>query len=135
MKLVTFKNNKTDQQGFTLLELLITIVLIGILGMGISMSLITTMKVYESNKVDRAANTLAGSKLEQLLAIKPDLLDDSDDSSETGLSISGTNITFSRTVDITVESNGSRSISVTVESENNSYQKTVVMDVVVPLIE
>lgn len=74
------------------------------------------MRFQKHAELGNLATNLAVSKIEELSGVDPTTLDAGDNSTETGLVIEGHEITFDRETEITVNADGSRTITVSVSS-------------------
>ncbi|MDC0357211.1 type II secretion system GspH family protein [Oligoflexia bacterium] len=125
------KRNQTDinrrrkEAGFALMEVLVSIVIASLAATGVALSLSTALKVEKLTEVHLAASTLASSKIEQLASIDPLNLDATDNSTETAVTFPGLNMTFTRTVTVTVNVDDSRTLAVDVSSNNDGIPSTV----------
>ncbi len=104
------------QRGTGLLEVLVAIVLLGILGLTVVSSSIVGIRYQKASEIGNLAMNLAVSKAEILSGVRIDLLNDTYDATENTLQVSGHKITFKRVTDVTVNSDGSRTIFITVSS-------------------
>lgn len=103
--------------GFGLLELLIAVVLVALVSLCLSSNTVSSLYIAKKTHTNYLASNLALSKVEELAAFEPVNLDSSYNSFESGLSVVGTKITFSRTTTIVVNADDSRTITVKVLSE------------------
>ena len=114
-----------SESGLGLIEIIASISILTIVGFGISMSLVTGIRVHKHTQINYAARSLAVSRLEEYAAIETTELDDNYDDSETGITTAGTTITFARVTNVTVNSDDSRTVEVTVSSENHLIDTSV----------
>ena len=91
----------STEAGVGIVEVLVGLVLISVVSIGVTMSIIMSMKTYKLAEYNLAAAYLAGTKIETLAAMNPADLDNADDSVETGLVDSDAGITCTRTTDVT----------------------------------
>lgn len=105
-----------SERGFTLIEILVAIVFFGLISVSIASSTIYGMRFQKHAELGNLATNLAVSKIEELSGVDPTTLDAGDNSTETGLVIEGHEITFDRETEITVNADGSRTITVSVSS-------------------
>lgn len=104
------------QAGVSLLEVLVGLVLIAIAGIGATYSMITSLRVEKATQVHMAANSLASAKVEELTAVDTLDLDSTFNESDVVLTLPELQVEFSRSTTITVNSDQSRTIDVTVRS-------------------
>lgn len=109
-----------EQYGFGLLEVLVSIVLISIVAIAVLYSLSTAMTVAKLTEVHYAASSIASSRIEELSAIDIKDLDSSFNEVNTPITWGGLNITFLRSVTVMVNADDSRTIRVTVVSDNKA---------------
>ena len=113
------------QEGITLMEVLVAIVLLGLMAGAAISNLIVALKTAQLTEVNFAANSLAISKVEELAAIDVDILDSSYNSTESSVSWGDLNISFTRTTTVTVNADSSRTINVEVSSVGSNVPTTV----------
>lgn len=116
---------KTNEEGFSIIEVVVSIMIIASMSLGILSNILMALHSDKLVEVNQAAYNLALSKVEQFAAIKPSQLDASDDQSETGVAVSGMNITFARSAQVTVNADNSRTIQVDVSSERSNLATSV----------
>lgn len=116
---------KTKEDGFSIIEVIVSILIIAVMSLGILSNILMALRSDKLIEVNQAAYNLALSKVEQLAAIKPSQLDASDNQSETGVTVSGMNVTFARTTQVTVNADNSRTIQVDVSSERAKIDTSV----------
>ena len=105
--------------GGTLVEVLATVTILAFAAGTVGTSVITSLRIYKKSQVSAGAHTLGIQKIEQLSIVNRNALDDSYDESESNLVISTVdNLTFTRTVDVTVNSDNSKTVDVVVVSNN-----------------
>ena len=109
-----------DQRGFSMVEVLIGTFLLAVMGLALSNSLIYSIRSHKYVEIGNVAKNLAVSKTEELSGVRIDLLNDSYDSTENNVAVSGHQITFKRVTNVTVNADGSRTIDVTVSSGSNT---------------
>lgn len=120
-----FLEETVSDAGFALLELLAGILLISVLSMAVAMNTMMALKVAKFTEANHAASSLAISKIEELAAVDTVNLDSSYDQTESSLTWGNTNMTFSRSVTVTVNADDSRTVDVTVASVNMVIPTTV----------
>ena len=101
--------------GFGIVEILVAIVLLAIMALAVVQSTMSTIKLRHRNLRNSIAMQLALEQLERFAAIDPENLSDADDFTE---SVVERNITFSRSIDVTENADGSRTVNVDVLAEN-----------------
>ena len=104
------------ERGSALIEVLVAASILGIVGLAIAMNAMVALRFQKTTEVRLLAKNLAVSKAEELSGVFLDDLDDSFDEVEPNLSVGSHLIQFSRSTDITVEADGSRSVSISVSS-------------------
>ena len=112
MKLLEVVNRKGSEAGTGLIDVLVAMLLLSFLGASLSSSTNLSFSAFKRAKRQSLASQLAIETLESLAATNPANLDDADDLVETG--ISRESVTFNRTTDVTVNADGSRTVTVTV---------------------
>ncbi|NLF25008.1 MAG: hypothetical protein GX589_05040 [Deltaproteobacteria bacterium] len=108
--------SRTGQQGISLIEVLLALLLIGLISLGIASNTISSMHIQKKTEENYAASNLALSKVEQLSAIPVDQLSSANNSVEESLKVPGSNATFRRSTTIVVNADTSRTITVKVET-------------------
>jgi prepilin-type N-terminal cleavage/methylation domain-containing protein len=107
----------SSEQGMTLIEVLVAILLIGIVSMAVAVNTINALSVAKKTHINYLASNLALSKVEQLAAYEASQLS-ALSTTETHLTTAGTDLTFKRTTTIVKNSDNSRTITVRVDSES-----------------
>lgn len=102
---------KRSDRGITIVEILVAVALLAIMGVSVSRSLIFITSENSRNITRALALKLALDRLEELAAVNPLTLSDSNDASGT---VTENGRTFTRTVDVTRLDGGSRRVVVTV---------------------
>lgn len=108
----------TKERGFTVIEVLVSIVILGVVGLAVAMNTIKSYTFLKRGIRNSYAAQLALDKIETLAAKDPSTLSSANNQTESGLS--WRNVKFNRTTTITVNSDGSRTISVSVTGANKS---------------
>lgn len=111
--------------GVALIEVLVSIVLIGIVAIAILYSVSTAMTVAKLTEVHYAASSIASSRIEELSAVNLADLDSSYNESDTDVVWPGLDIVFRRNVQVTVNGDNSRTINVRVASAHASLPANV----------
>ena len=106
----------TDQAGSTLLELMVALSIFAVVGLGLAMSTQMGLLFQKRSEIGNLAKNLAISKAETLSGVEISLLNDTYDSVESSVNVTGHKITFRRQTDITVNSDGSRTITIIISS-------------------
>lgn len=113
---MSFKSKKLS--GISLLEVLFGILIIAIVGLLLSRILSMTYYTHKKVEVAAAADLLVTNKLEELASLGVATLSDGDDLTENNLTGLGTDITFTRVTDVTVNADQSVTLNVSVTSEH-----------------
>ena len=100
-----------------MIEILVALTIVSIAALGIALNSIGAMQIAKRTELNYLASNLALSKVEDLAATDPSDLDSTDNQNETGVTITGTAITFTRATTITVNADESRTVKVVVTSE------------------
>lgn len=122
------KNNDSigikGQEGYTLIELLVGMLLIAIISMAVMRNTTGALWASKLTEVNHIASSLAISKAEELAAQEAQNIA-ATATTETNLTHAGSNITFTRTTTVTVNADNSRDIVIVVSSENPNVPTTV----------
>ena len=108
---VNGKTSTLTTQGFSLLEVLVSITILSVIGLSLVRSTITSMTLREKIIRDNTALELALDTLENYASVNPSTLDDSADST-TSYTVGPA--TYSVTIDVSVNSDSSRTVDVSV---------------------
>lgn len=108
-------------EGVTLIEILASLVLFGLLSMAIAGNLMVSIRTSKLTEINHAASSLATSKIEELASISVSNLDASYSGTELNVSWPGLGSTFSRVTTVAVNADDSRDVSVTVNSNLQGY--------------
>lgn len=111
-----------DEKGFMLIELLVIVALLAIFALTMLQANMTSMRSRGKAQLYSYASQIAAESLEEYAAIDPINLDNTDDYADT---VERLGHQFSRTVDVTVNSDSSRTVVVTVSSSNPLYPTSV----------
>jgi prepilin-type N-terminal cleavage/methylation domain-containing protein len=115
--LVNYKlQHLKNQKGSTLIEVLVAISLFSIVGLGLAQSAQMGLLFQKRSEIGDMAKNLAISKAETLSGVEISQLNDTYDTTENSVTVSGHKIIFKRVTDITVNSDGSRTIDITISS-------------------
>lgn len=109
-----------EQSGFSLVEILVSIVILAIITMGVTSSMVGALKFSKFTEANHIASSLAISKMEELAAYAASDLGPSMNETENSVTWPGTNFTFTRTTTIVINSDKSRTATVQVASNNSS---------------
>ena len=122
MDINRIKNNK----GSSVVEVLVSISILAVIGLGVSMTVITSASTHKHITVNTVASQLAISKAEELAAINAQALTHATHSNtESSISVTGLdNVTFTREVTVT-EGTDSVLVEVDVTSNHGSFPNTV----------
>ena len=120
-----------EEKGFAVIEFLVSTIIISVVSLGMLHSTLSSMKISKKSHYDSTAYQLAVERLEDYSVINPQTLDNGDDTSETG--ISRNNMEFTRTTDVTINTNGSRTVNVVVTSVNGLLDSSVTLSNSFPL--
>ena len=122
------KNRSTKRSreaGFSMMEVLAAMTLLSIVGLAISNSMIVAIRFQKIAEVGNMAKNLAVSKAEELSGVQLTALSDTYDATENNLVVGSGKIKFTRVTNITVNSDGSRTVDVTVSSTSKYLPKAV----------
>ena len=111
------------ENGSSLMEILVALAFIAVVTLAFASSSKTSYKSFQHSSYNRSASRLASQTMEDLTSQSPGTLSDLDDLTENSV-VDGTK-TFSRTVDVTVNSDSTRTLSVTVTSNHSLYPVSV----------
>lgn len=100
--------------GEGLVEVMFSLVLFALIGLGFAYSGITASNTSGRNFQSAAAMKLALEKMEEFVRINPQDLSDADDATES--SVQSGNMSFTRTTDVTINTDRTRSVEITVIS-------------------
>ncbi|MCB0324731.1 MAG: type II secretion system protein [Bdellovibrionales bacterium] len=106
-----------SEEGFALVEVLVSILIMALLSLGVAKNLITALQTAKFTEANHAASSLAISRMEELAARNVKDLDTSFNGTET-VSWPSLDFQFSRQTAVTVNANESRTITVTVTSQS-----------------
>ena len=118
------KQKLSKQRGVSLIEALASMSLFALVGLGLTGNTIYALKINKFTEVNNTIHNIAMSKIEEFAAVDASTLDDSDDSTESSVTTPGSNFTFRRVSNITVNAGGTRSIAVTVSCNDPRYAST-----------
>ena len=115
------KSNK----GFSIIEVLCALCLFMVMGLGLTYNSIYALKFQKNAELANLATNLAVTKAEELAGVDASTLSSGNNSTETGLTVTGHKITFNRSTTITVNADGSRTVVVLVSSPSPFLLKSV----------
>ena len=121
-------SEQSAEKGATLIEILISMLLLTITGMGVTMSMSTSLKTTKYTEYNHMASSLATSKMELLASLNVSFLTTGHAGVESNVTWPNSNATFTRTTTVTVNADGSRTVSVTVTPNDDNYDTTVVFE-------
>ena len=110
------KRRRMTQAGITMVEVLVALLLFCIIGLGLTKSAVAAINYQKRTEIANLAKNLAVSKAEELSGVKLDELTSAYNHTETDISIATHEIKFNRTTAITVNADGSRTITISVTS-------------------
>jgi len=119
------KGIHSGQSGITVIEAVVSIVVLSIVAVAITSNLFVALRTAKTTEVNHAVSTLASSKMEELSAISAIDLNPSFSGVEANVTWPDLNFTFTRTTVVTINSDQSRSATVTVSSNHPSLKSTV----------
>lgn len=113
------------EHGISVLEILISIVLLTIMAMGVTKGVNSALKTTKYTEYNHISSSLAVSRMEQLASVSINFLDASYGGTENAVTWPGSNETFTRVTTVTVNADDSRTITVTVTPNNTNLASTV----------
>ena len=113
------------QGGFSLLEVLVSMTILGISGLAIAVTGIQSLHVQKLIEINHIANSLAISKMEEFASISTIDIVPGMSAVEPNVSWPGLQSSFSRTTLVTENADDSRTVRVTVKSSNTKLPTTV----------
>ena len=116
--------NIKNEAGIGILEVLLSIVVLSLIAVALGSSTMTTaLHTYKLTQARTAASNLCMDKVEMLASINPQSMDNtSHDATESSVTATGfSNTTFTRTTDVVVNADDSRTVTVNVTSNNSSW--------------
>ena len=121
----TLEADRQSEEGFTILSVLVAVVLLAIISLALSRNTMSSLKIMRLTEVNNAASNLAVSKIEEIAANDAADIDNSLDQTEGSVPYPGMDITFTRTTDVTVNADETRTINVQVASNNSALPTSV----------
>lgn len=107
-----------DCRASSLVEVMVAVVFFAIVGLALTQSVLGGIRFQKQAEIIMLAKNLAISKAEQLSGVSTTLLNDTYDLTENNLTVTGHTITFTRVTNVTVNSDGSVTVDVSVSSLN-----------------
>ena len=117
--------SRDGESGFTLIEVLVSMLILSVMSLGVAMNTLGALRTAKFTEINHAASTLAISKMEEFAAMNVSALSSSLDATETAVTWSDFQTTFTRTSIITENADDSRTVNVTVSSNNPKLATTV----------
>lgn len=114
-----------SERGTGIMEILVSMVLLAIAGMGVTMSMSTAMKTAKYTEYNHIASSLAVSKLELLAAVNVNFLTTAQAGTESAVAWPNSSVTFRRVTTVVVNADNSRSVTVSVSPNDANYAMTV----------
>ena len=106
------------QVGSSLVEVLVAVSIFALIGLSATRSAMSSIRYQKNVEVSNIARNLAISKAETLSGVRIDLLTTASGGTESDLSVPGHTIKFTRSTTVSVNSDGSRTISVVITSSS-----------------
>lgn len=125
LKILTSRNLE-EEKGLGILEVIFSIVIISLVMASMTKNMMIAMKIFKQRDVSEAAFDLAVDRVEHLSVQNAVELSDSNDEVESNLTSAtlSSNMKFTRTTNITVNADNSRTVDVTVTSNSSKYPVT-----------
>ncbi len=117
------QNDVQSERGFSIIEILVSLLIAGVMSMGIVRSVSTALQTSKITEFNHIANSLASTKIEELATIPVPDLDSSFNATETNVSWPHFGCSFTRQTTVVVNADESRSVTVNVTS-NSDYAPT-----------
>lgn len=114
-----------DEGGFTILSVLVAVVLLAVVSLALSRNTMSSLRIMRLTEVNNAASNLAVSKIEEIAANDAANIDASLSDVENPLAYPGMSVTFTRTTNVVVNADNTRTISVQVASNHSALPTTV----------
>lgn len=116
------KEGEQSESGFLIAELMLVLILLGIFGLSLLRANLMSVSSHGAAEMEALASEIGAEAMEEYAGIDPINLDDADDRSDTVER--GTHV-FNRVVNVTVNADSSRTIVVTIASQNPRYTTSV----------
>ena len=120
-----FREIQRQEEGVTLIEVLVSLTLVAIAASGVYSGISTSLKVTKMTEVHYLASTIAISRIEELSSIDVTDLDNSYNETDTNVSWTGVNLTFLRDTTVVTNADDSRTITVNVTTDNDALPANV----------
>lgn len=120
--------------GFTIVELLVSLLLMGILAAAIARGTTVSLSLSKQTRVSQLMHNLAVGRLEEISGTKASFLT-AGTGVEAEVSAPGAEFTFTRTTAITIENDNTRAVTVTVASNGAVKPQPVVYKATLPVWE
>lgn len=117
--------SEKGEQGFSIIEALVSILLISIMSAGIFASTRTSLRTTKLVEYNHIATSLATSKMEEIASKNVSFVTTADGGVETAVPWPGLNETFRRETTITVNADDSRTVTVVVNSNSDTLPTEV----------
>jgi Tfp pilus assembly protein PilV len=115
----------SSEEGFSLIEVLVAMIFAGIVSISITSSVLLALRTEKNTEVHFAASVLASDKMEQLLSIDALNLDASYNENDTNVQWADMNFNFLRTTNVVVNADDSRTVTVQIKTDNDSFPVNV----------
>lgn len=113
-----------NQKGFSVIEILVAILLLGMVALANAGSTITGLQANKRTEVSNILNNLAIAKIEEFAGLDVAQIDPSDGGTESNVTTPGTNLTFTRETTVTIKPDLSRDVSVNVTCNDPRFNAT-----------
>jgi len=133
-KLIPHRASAGQAAGFTIVELLVSLLLMGILAVAIAQGTTVSLTLSKQTRVSQLMHNLAVGRLEEISGTKASFLT-AGTGVEAEVSAPGTGFTFTRTTAITLESENTRAVTVTVASNGAVKPQPVIYKATLPVWE
>jgi Tfp pilus assembly protein PilV len=120
-----------NDAGFSLTDVLASLLILSIAALALTKNTVTSLSTAKRALRTSVAAHLAQDRLEELLAINPQTLTEAD--SEVATPVIEQGITFVRTTNLPVGSDGARAVTVTVEPVPSDRGAAATLRTVIPL--
>jgi len=135
-KAKALKLDQQQQAGITLIEVLVSMVLLAVFGLAITMTTVRAFQYTKYTEVSHAASTMAISKLEEISSLDTADLNVGLNGTEAGLTwASLNNFTFNRTTTLVINGDNSRTVTVNVISLDAPMNANVTFDTTIAASE
>lgn len=107
-----------SERGFLMLEVMVALVVLAIVGVAITNSAYSALRFQKQAEIGSFARNIAVSRIEELAGVPTGTLSSSYNETNTTVTVPGTSVQFTRSTTVTANSDGSKSVSVTVGSSS-----------------